>query len=92
MSRRNQSATLLRAYVAWGTLELSGATLTELGHFMSRDVSTLSSAARRLREKATGDEEITQHMEKLQQNFADFATSKARPLSPTLVGASEKKL
>src|SRR5450631_706685 len=44
-----------RAMAAWGVLGLSDATLTELGREIGRDVTTLSSAVRRLVERLKKD-------------------------------------
>jgi len=44
--------------VAWLILELGVSTLGELGKVTGRDVTTLSSAAKRLRLRAKGDLEV----------------------------------
>jgi len=45
----------VRAMLAWAVAEFSDATLTDLGTLLSRDVSTLSSAVRRLKVRALQD-------------------------------------
>lgn len=52
----------IRTYLSWALLELSDATLTDLSPWVHRDVSSLSSAARRLRDKAKKFAEIEAEM------------------------------
>jgi hypothetical protein len=54
-----------RAYLAWLYLETGSATLTALGERLGRDVSSLSSAVRRLQLKAKKDEAVAAKFQKL---------------------------
>lgn len=74
---QHQKISQLRAFAAWAVLECSDTTLVELGSWLSRDVSTLSSAARRLREKAKTNVEIEKDMAGLKEQFNKFATLQA---------------
>lgn len=67
----------IRALTAWGVLELSGSTLQELGQWLDRDVSSLSSAVRRLRERAAKDPGVALKMEQLRKALSKFATLQA---------------
>ncbi len=71
---QDQSISQIRAFVAWAVLECSDATLTDLGLWLARDVSTLSSAARRLREKARIDVRLKSDMDVLRGQLVEFAT------------------
>jgi len=62
----------IRTWLAWFVLEHSWATLTELGQFLGRDGSTLSSAISRLKEKARQDREISATYQTLQSKLTDF--------------------
>lgn len=54
-----------RAYLSWLYLETGCATLTALGERLNRDVSSLSSAVRRLQLKAKKDEKVADKYQKL---------------------------
>ncbi len=54
-----------RAYLAWLYLETGCATMTALGDRLGRDVSSLSSAVRRLQLKAKKDEKVAEKYQKL---------------------------
>ncbi len=74
---QDQNISQLRAFVAWAVLECSDATLTELSRWLARDVSTLSSAARRLREKAQTNIGLKRDMDTLREQLIKFATMQA---------------
>lgn len=74
---QNQDVSRVRAFVAWAVIEFSDATLTELGRWLSRDVSTLSSAIKRLREKSKNDMRIKKDMDALKGQLAKIATLQA---------------
>jgi len=54
-----------RAYLAWLYLETGCDTMTALGDRLNRDVSSLSSAVRRLQLKAKKDEKVADKFQKL---------------------------
>lgn len=62
---KNRLCAEARAYLAWLYLETGCATLTALGHRLGRDVSSLSSAVRRLQLKAKKDEKIAEKFQKM---------------------------
>lgn len=66
-----------RALLAWAVQELSGATLQELSQWLGRDVSSLISAARRLREKAEKNSDVSGKMDQLRKTVSKFATLQA---------------
>jgi len=74
---QNQQISRMRAFAAWAILECSDATLTELGHWLSRDVSSLSSAVRRLREKSKSDASLQRDMEAISEQLVKFTTLQA---------------
>lgn len=51
----SQKKSRMRAFLAWAILEKSSASLTELGKWLNRDVSTLGSSFRRLKENTTNN-------------------------------------
>lgn len=55
-----------RAMVAWLAKTFGSATLTEVGHCFHRDVGTMSSALRRLVQRAADVSELKERMEELQ--------------------------
>ncbi len=63
-----------RALAAWGVLCFSDATLTELGKRFSRDVTSLSSATKRLKYRARTDVALAARMEEVRLRAASFAT------------------
>ncbi len=62
---KNRRCSEARAYLAWLYLETGCATLTALGERLGRDVSSLSSAVRRLQLKAKDDEKVADKFQKL---------------------------
>lgn len=64
----------IRAFLAWAVLELSDGTLQELSEWLGRDVSSLSSAVRRLRDKAAKEPDVSGRMEQLRNRLLKFAT------------------
>ena len=62
---KNRLCAEARAYLAWLYLETGCATLTALGERLGRDVSSLSSAVRRLQIKAKKDEKIADKFQKM---------------------------
>ena len=79
LRRPGQGAKLseTRALLAWAVNEHSDATLTELGQWLGRDVTTLSSAVRRLREKAKSSEYVVETQEQIMRLLDQFATLQA---------------
>lgn len=57
-SGQERQLSRIRAFAAWAVVEYSSSTLTALGVLLSRDVSTLSSAARRLDEKVRKSDDL----------------------------------
>lgn len=62
---KNRLCAEARAYLAWLYLETGCDTLTALGEQLGRDVSSLSSAVRRLQLKAKKDEQVADRYQKL---------------------------
>ena len=62
---KNRFNSEARAYLAWLYLETGCDTMTALGERLGRDVSSLSSAVRRLQVKAKKDEKIADKYQKL---------------------------
>lgn len=62
---KNRRCAEARAYLAWLYLETGCGTLTALGEQLGRDVSSLSSAVRRLQVKAKQDEQVAGKYQKL---------------------------
>ncbi len=62
---KNRICAEARAYLSWLYLETGCATLTSLGDQLGRDVSSLSSAVRRLQMKAKKDEQVAEKYQKL---------------------------
>jgi REP element-mobilizing transposase RayT len=62
---KNRRCAEARAYLAWLFLETGCATLTALGEQLGRDVSSLSSAVRRLQLRGKKEEEVRERFEKL---------------------------
>lgn len=59
-----------RAMIAWMARTTKAATLTNVGSRLNRDVGTMSSALRRLEQKADINPSITERMESLQRTVA----------------------
>lgn len=74
---RSQKESRVRAFLAWAILEKSSASLTELGKWLNRDVSTLSSAVRRLKENAGKQPQISLDMGEITRLLDNFATMQA---------------
>jgi REP element-mobilizing transposase RayT len=62
---KNRLCAEARAYLAWLYMETGCDTLTALGEQFGRDVSSLSSAVRRLQLKAKKDEKVADNFQKL---------------------------
>jgi REP element-mobilizing transposase RayT len=60
-----------RAMIAWLARTLSRATLTDVGKEINRDVGTMSSALRRLEQRAGKNSEIRERMENLKLGLTD---------------------
>ncbi|WP_236015312.1 hypothetical protein [Geomonas anaerohicana] len=56
---------------------MSDDTLTDLGHILGRDVTSLSSSIARLTAKSKGNADLAERMKQLKENLIDFATSQA---------------
>jgi hypothetical protein len=63
-----------RALAAWGVLNFCDGTLTELGKRVRRDVSSLSSAARRLLIRSKKDDRIAARMAEIEEQSLKIAT------------------
>ncbi|MCF6178430.1 MAG: transposase [Geopsychrobacter sp.] len=74
---QSQNLSKLRAFAAWAVLDYSDATLADLGRWLDRDSSSLSSAVRRLREKAKSDDQLRSDMNALKEQLAKFAALQA---------------
>lgn len=66
-----------RALAAWGVLSTNGWTLRELGKKLGRDVTSLSSAAKRLSERARKDDPVAAKMAAMKMAMDNFATLQA---------------
>jgi len=62
-----------RALAAWGVRSFTSATLTELGKKLGRDVTSLSSAAKRLEARSKNDNAVAARMDALKTASAKFA-------------------
>ena len=62
-----------RALAAWLVLNFCGGTLTELGRNVGRDVTTLSSAVKRLVSRSKKDGEIAARMDSVRKAAIEFA-------------------
>jgi putative transposase len=60
----------MRAMIAWLIMELEVSTLSELGKLTGRDITTLSSAVKRLQIRAKMDLELTERMKELREVFS----------------------
>lgn len=67
----------VRAFLAWAVIEQSDATLAELSQWLGKDVSTLSSAVRRLKNRAENDPEILEKVVQIKDALIKFASLKA---------------
>lgn len=67
---QNRQLSRVRALAAWAVTEFSSSSLTELGVLLSRDVSTLSSARRRLQVQALGQQGLGRIMTGLEAKLA----------------------
>ncbi|NCP78393.1 MAG: transposase [Desulfuromonadales bacterium] len=77
LAGRSHKESRVRAFVAWAILEKSSASLTELGKWLNRDVSTLSSSVRRLKEQAAKQPQLRQELEALARLLDNFAKVQA---------------
>ncbi|QWV93189.1 hypothetical protein KP004_18785 [Geomonas oryzisoli] len=59
---------------AWAVREMSDDTLTDLGHILGRDVTSLSSSIARLTDKSKGNADLAERMKQLKENLIDFET------------------
>ncbi|WP_328759436.1 transposase [Geomonas azotofigens] len=66
-----------RSMAAWAVREMSDDTLTDLGHILGRDVTSLSSSITRLTTKSKIDDDLAERMAQLKRNLSDFATLQA---------------
>jgi putative transposase len=67
----------IRAVAAWAVHELSSASLTDLGKSIGRDVTSLSSAIRRLRQRAENNRVLAEKMERVRRLAEKYATLQA---------------
>jgi hypothetical protein len=74
---RTRGNSRIRAFLARAVLEHSAAIMTDLARWLKRDVSSLSSAVRRLQEKADRDGDIKRDMERLKEQIDKIATLQA---------------
>ena len=74
----------VRRMVAWLILELEVSTLGELGKVTGRDVTTLSSATKRLQIRAREDSELARKMAALLEAVSWIATLQALLMPETL--------
>jgi putative transposase len=65
--QRDRRSFEARALAAWSTINLSNATLTELGKYCGRDESTMSCAIRRIEVQKSSSPHILAKMEQLRQ-------------------------
>jgi len=63
-----------RALAAWGVLTTNSGTLRELGKKLGRDVTSLSSAAKRLSERSRKDDSVAAKMAAMKMAMEKFAT------------------
>ncbi len=66
-----------RSMVAWAVREMSDDTLTNLGHVLGRDITTLSSSISRLTARSKFDHDLAERMRNLQITLVEFATLQA---------------
>ena len=85
---RSQKESRVRAFLAWAILEKSSASLTELGRWLNRDVSTLSSSVRRLQENAARKPQIAQELGELAWLLNGSLQLCKTPRSDTVPGTS----
>ncbi|MDI6725853.1 MAG: helix-turn-helix domain-containing protein, partial [Smithellaceae bacterium] len=75
--RRNGSIAEARTIAAWAVMEFSDGTISEVGRFFGRDVSTLSACIRRLTDKAENDFGLADRMDMVKQGLMVKATKQA---------------
>ena len=63
--------------IKWGVIELSLSTLTELAGKLNRDVTTLSSGARRMRTRAIQHDDLAMKMQEFKKILAQVAMSQS---------------
>lgn len=64
---QRRSASEGRAMLGWLAQETGGCTLTDIGKMTGRDIGTISSAVRRLTDRAAGDGALREKMERLKR-------------------------
>lgn len=64
-ANRGRTGAAARALIAYLAFELGAATLTEVGNFFNRDISTLSTAVSRLRERMKQESELAAEAQRL---------------------------
>jgi REP element-mobilizing transposase RayT len=74
---RGRAGAAARTLIAFLALELGAATLTEVGNFFNRDVSTLSTAVSRLRERMKQESELAAEVQRLMNLLAIKTITKA---------------
>lgn len=74
---RGRAGAAARALIAYLALELGAATLTEVGNFLNRDISTLSTAVSRLRERIKQESELAAEAKRLMNLLAINKINKA---------------
>ena len=67
---QNRRISEARSMAAWGVIELSSSTLTELAGKINRDVTTLSAGARRMRTRAVQNTELAMKMQEFKKVLA----------------------
>ncbi len=67
-SRQGRIASEARTIVGWLAMEFGCASLTEVGRRFNRDVGTMSSAVRRLIDRARDFEALREQMERLKSS------------------------
>ena len=72
--RRDGSISEARTLAAWAVSEFSDGTISEVGRFFGRDVSTLSACIKRMTDKARNDPGIAGRMELVKQSLLGKAS------------------
>ncbi len=74
---RGRAGAAARALIAFLAVELGAATLTEVGNFFNRDISTLSTAVSRLRKRMKQESELAAEAQRLMNLLAINTITKA---------------
>ena len=69
-ARKDHRLSEARGLAAWLVLETGVGTLAELGRVTGRDITTLSSAAKRLQRRAQKDLDLDKRMKEVLQMFS----------------------